>query len=531
MYLHTLYKATWTPPGPGYDPTERLTQQLSHLAIYEQQAPAPAPYTTPPSQQAAAHPTSGGPTAAALPAPDPVSNNPNYDLYRYGPPVWSTSNIGACLPPVDYPPQSYTHATPTSGLWQDCTTDGLQHEYNSPFIPGYSLVETIREPKYSGTRGLDSFIEPAKPLLMACPYLKHDPSRYSQRRSCRGAAFPSTHRLKEHLHRTHRQKPNCPRCRSLFKTEAEVGTHLKAQTLCNVVQGEDSVEGFDAAQEKLLKSKKRRKGVETEEDKWREIFKILFPSHRDIPDPCEYSENEHDVKSRLTLSIVYKTSLDDRSATSQASVREQDDVESIFTRDIPSPVEEEMSSKLEEAVGGRLSKRKRRKLLNVFKGFAVKMLRHSAEGDAKDKATTLASKSSQVERSFASARSAGAPEKQQRGKASGNPNEKVGGEQDEINAVKEATQTIGPPTNPVTALGYFPSVEASEPRIIPTDLQTFDLGIDSDIACWQAWDAAFANDNENSWLDDFLCTGNALQGDLAQEQDKTLGVGPINASL
>ncbi|KAK0373435.1 hypothetical protein CLIM01_09201 [Colletotrichum limetticola] len=508
MYLHTPYKATWTPPG--YDPTERLTQQLSHLAIYEQQAPAPAPYTTPPSQQAAAHPTSGGPTAAALPAPDPVSNNPNYDLYRHGPPVWATSNIGACLPPVNYHPQSYTHATPTSGLWQDCSTDGLQQGCNSQFIPGYSLVETIREPKYSGTRGLDSFIEPAKPLLMACPYLKYDPSRYSQRRSCRGAAFPSTHRLKEHLHRTHRQKPNCPRCRSLFKTEAEVGTHLKAQTLCNVVQGEDSVEGFDAAQEKLLKSKKRRKGVETEEDKWREIFKILFPSHRDIPDP------------------FYKTSLDDQTATSQASVRGQDDVESIFTRDIPSPVEEEMSSKLEEAVGGRLSKKKRRKLLNVFKGFAVKMLRHSTEGDAKDKAITLASKSSQVERSFASARSAGAPEKLQRGKASGKPNDKVGGEQDEINAVQEATQTRVPPMDPVMALSTCQSVEATETRSIPLDFQAFGLDMDSDIACWSAWDAALSNDNGDAWLDDLLGTGNALPGGLAQAQDKTFGVEPMN---
>ncbi|KAI3544303.1 hypothetical protein CSPX01_05755 [Colletotrichum filicis] len=516
MYLHTPYKAMWTPPGPGYDPTERLTQQLSHLAIYEQQAPAPAPYTTPPSQQAAAHPTSGGPTAAALPAPDPVSNNPNYDLYRYGPPVWATSNIGACLPPVNYHPQSYTHATPTSGLWQDCTTDSLQHEYNSPFIPGYSLVETIREPKYSGARGLDSFIEPAKPLLMACPYLKHDPSRYSQRRSCRGAAFPSTHRLKEHLHRTHRQKPNCPRCRSLFKTEAEVGTHLKAQTLCNVVQGEDSVEGFDAAQEKLLKSKKRRKGVETEEDKWREIFKILFPSHRDIPDPCEYSENEHDVKSQLTLSIVYKTSLDDQTATSQASVRGQDDVESIFTRDIPSPVEEEMSSKLEEAVGGRLSKKKRRKLLNVFKGFAVKMLRHSVEGDIKSRAITSPSKSTQIEKPSGTERSARAPsEKLLRTVADDKPDEKLEGKHDEVYALHEATESGVPPMDPVMAPSCLPSVEVTEPRSILLDSQAFGLYLDSDITCWSAWDAALANDNGDAWLDDFLGTGNASQGDLA----------------
>ncbi|KAK1485590.1 hypothetical protein CCUS01_03730 [Colletotrichum cuscutae] len=476
MNLPPPYKAKWTPAGPGYDTTERLTQQLSHLAIYEQQAPAPASYAT----QAAAYQTPGGSTVAALPAPDPASNNLNYDLYGHGPPVWATSNIGAYLPPVDYPPQSYTHAVPSSALWQDCTTDGLQHGCNSQFIPGYSLVETIREPKYSGTRGLDSFIEPAKPLLMACPYLK--------------------------------QKPNCPRCRSLFKTEAEVGTHLKAQTLCNVVQGEDSVEGFDAAQEKLLKSKKRRKGVETEEDKWREIFKILFPSHRDIPDP------------------FYKTSLDDQIATCQASVREQDDVESIFTRDIPSPVEEEMSSELEEAVGGSLSKKKRRKLLNVFKGFAVKMLRHSAEGDIKSRAITLPSKSSQIEKSSGTERSARAPsEKLLRTVADDKPDDKLQGKHDEVYALHEATQSGVPPMDPVMAPSCLPSVEVTEPRSTLLDSQAFGLYLDSDITCWSAWDAALGNDNGDAWLDDLLGTGNASQGHLTQEQDKTLGVDPVNA--
>ncbi|KXH46729.1 hypothetical protein CNYM01_06407 [Colletotrichum nymphaeae SA-01] len=320
---------------------------------------------------------------------------------------------------------------------------------------------------------------------MACPYLKHDPSRYSQRRSCRGAAFPSTHRL------------NMADAAVLFKTEAEVGTHLKAQTLCNVVQGEDSVEG---------------KGVETEEDKWREIFKILFHSHRDIPDP------------------FYKTSPDDQTATSRASVRDQDDVESIFTRDIPSPVEEEMSSKLEEAIGGRLSIKKRRKLLNVFKGFAVKMLRHFAEGDIKSRAITLPSKFSQFEKSSGTERSARAPsEKLLRTVADDKPDEKLQGKHDEVYALHEATQSGVPPMDPVMATSCLPAVEVTEPRSILLDSQAFGLYLDSDITCWSAWDAALANDNGDAWLDDLLGTGNASQGDLAQEQDKTLGVDPINA--
>ncbi|KAK1656293.1 hypothetical protein BDP81DRAFT_19313 [Colletotrichum phormii] len=501
--IFSMRDPMWTPTGTVFDPTARLTQQLEHLAIYEQ--PVPAAYAP---QQAA---------AALYPAqtPAPVSQNPNYGSTAYAPQyrpsVWSTSNIGVCPSPLDYPPHISSQPAPTWVPDQVCTAGGYQDGSNSPFIPGYSLIETTRgTDSYRGGARKDSFIDSAKPLLLACPYLKYDPSTYSQRRGCRGAAFPSTHRLKEHLHRTHRQKPNCPRCRSLFKTEAEVGNHLKAQALCKVILGDGDVEGFDAAQEKLLKSKKRRKGVDTEEDKWREIFKILFPGHQDVPDP------------------FYKTSLDDQSLVIHVPIKDQDDVESIFTRDIPSPVEEETFSKMEEAVGGRLTKKKRRKLMNVFRGFAVKMLRHSAEGDNTDRAITAMSKSSQVERP----RSARAPgEELQRVKADEKPNEKLERKQDEVYVVHEATQTSmsGPPMDPVMTLSSFPSVEGTMPRSAPLDFQAFDLGIDSDVAFWPAWDAAFANDNEDAWLDDLLRTVTALPGGFAQEQDKTVGIEPANA--
>ncbi|EXF75359.1 hypothetical protein CFIO01_02946 [Colletotrichum fioriniae PJ7] len=284
------------------------------------------------------------------------------------------------------------------------------------------------------------------------------------------------------------------------------------QALCNVIQGEGHVEGFDAAQEKLLKSKKRRNGVETEEDKWKEIFKILFPSHKDVPDP------------------FYKTPVDDRTAADQTPKQEQDDVESIFTRDIPSPVEEEMTSKLEEAVGGRLTKKKRRKLLNVFRGFAVKMLRQSTEGDIKNRAIILPSKSSQIEKSFGTERSARAPsEKLLRTVAEDKPDEKLEGKQDEVYALHEAMQAGAPSMDSVMALGSLPSIEATGPRSIPVDFQAFGLDMDSDIACWSAWDAAFANDNGDAWLDGLLGTGTALPGGLSQAQDKTFGVEPMNA--
>lgn len=52
----------------------------------------------------------------------------------------------------------------------------------------------------------------------------------------------------------------------------------------------EHVEGFDAVQERNLKSRKRSNPELSEIDKWREIYKILFPGVPDeeIPSHCEF---------------------------------------------------------------------------------------------------------------------------------------------------------------------------------------------------------------------------------------------------
>lgn len=49
------------------------------------------------------------------------------------------------------------------------------------------------------------------------------------------------------------------------------------------------LEGFDKAQERKLKSKKRNAGVQTEEEKWKGVYRILFPddAEEDMPSPCK----------------------------------------------------------------------------------------------------------------------------------------------------------------------------------------------------------------------------------------------------
>ena len=48
------------------------------------------------------------------------------------------------------------------------------------------------------------------------------------------------------------------------------------------------LEGFDKDQERKLKSKKRALVYQSEEDKWKGVYRILFPDDNDtdMPSPC-----------------------------------------------------------------------------------------------------------------------------------------------------------------------------------------------------------------------------------------------------
>lgn len=64
--------------------------------------------------------------------------------------------------------------------------------------------------------------------------------------------------------------------------------HLQATNPCEKEERK-VVEGFDLKQEQLLRSKKRNNFGETEDMRWREVYKILFPetNEQNIPSPCK----------------------------------------------------------------------------------------------------------------------------------------------------------------------------------------------------------------------------------------------------
>ncbi|KAI1084664.1 hypothetical protein F5B20DRAFT_216429 [Whalleya microplaca] len=119
----------------------------------------------------------------------------------------------------------------------------------------------------------------------ACPFYKHDPLKYSKHRSCTGPGWPSLHRLKEHLYRIHREpKHSCVRCNKPFVDKKDLDDHLRADMRCEKMDLAP-VQGIDPATE--AKIKVRKKAGVTDEQRWREIYLILFPNTnlKAIPSP------------------------------------------------------------------------------------------------------------------------------------------------------------------------------------------------------------------------------------------------------
>lgn len=119
----------------------------------------------------------------------------------------------------------------------------------------------------------------------ACPFYKHEPSRYRNRRTCPGPGWPTVHRMKEHLYRGHVQSVYCPRCYTMFDADLDLSNHLRSAQ-CNV-SAPEPIEGID--RETLKALRKRSSALRLEEDKWRDVYHLLFPevAMEDIPSPCK----------------------------------------------------------------------------------------------------------------------------------------------------------------------------------------------------------------------------------------------------
>jgi hypothetical protein len=117
--------------------------------------------------------------------------------------------------------------------------------------------------------------------LLACPYFKYDPTRYSERnilektyRGCSSCFLKDISRLKQHLYRVHRRPDHyCGRCSEKFDSQDALETHIRASEACDV-RDPQYAEKMTSDQ---LTSIKRRSPGRSPRETWYIIFKILFP--------------------------------------------------------------------------------------------------------------------------------------------------------------------------------------------------------------------------------------------------------------
>ncbi|TDZ24868.1 hypothetical protein Cob_v002528 [Colletotrichum orbiculare MAFF 240422] len=129
---------------------------------------------------------------------------------------------------------------------------------------------------------------------LACPFFKHNPRKYKNKRPCCGPGWDHVHRIKEHIYRKHSlPKFSCPRCSQPFETQADLQAHARSLTPCKVSEPE-VVDGITQDQEKKLRSRKKTSGKElTEAEKWKQVYAIIFPDvrEREIPSPYYSTED------------------------------------------------------------------------------------------------------------------------------------------------------------------------------------------------------------------------------------------------
>lgn len=141
--------------------------------------------------------------------------------------------------------------------------------------------------------------------LLACPYSKFDPQRYSERnereknyRGCSSCFLKDVARLKQHLYRVHRRpEHHCPTCFASFKTRELLDGHIVERS-CQQ-QASPFEEKMTPDQLTMIK----RRGMNRRaSDAWFDIYKVLFP---DSPLPLNpYNDGVHAVTLQDFISFL-----------------------------------------------------------------------------------------------------------------------------------------------------------------------------------------------------------------------------------
>ncbi|KAF3765978.1 hypothetical protein M406DRAFT_351260 [Cryphonectria parasitica EP155] len=117
-----------------------------------------------------------------------------------------------------------------------------------------------------------SSVEQIPTIRLACPFYRHNPQRYISTPFCQ-SSWHSVRDVKEHVFRQHMQpKFRCNRCMQIFADDESLVLHQRLPEPCLLSEWLDSEGCDEAAKEKI------RKGDRGDEnERWKRMFRILFP--------------------------------------------------------------------------------------------------------------------------------------------------------------------------------------------------------------------------------------------------------------
>ncbi|KAG4432083.1 hypothetical protein IFR05_012437 [Cadophora sp. M221] len=223
------------------------------------------------------------------------------------------------------------NAEPTThGSYASSSSSGVSpQDLDASPQPATSISSTsiLNERKREGTPGSGddgpdnhhkrkrvSTVETAR-RNFACPYRKHDPHKYNvtEWHTCSSTPFGGIARVKEHLYRRH-CIIHCPRCNLIFNTKSEQQTHVSNPTACKK-SPEPIIDGIT---EDVMRQLRKRHPGQSQESRWVEIWKLLFPS---VPAPSPYFEpptiksndrelEDYEAYLRLELPRVFRSAVE-----------------------------------------------------------------------------------------------------------------------------------------------------------------------------------------------------------------------------
>lgn len=142
-------------------------------------------------------------------------------------------------------------------------------------------------PKKKGGRGSpDRFPQ----RRLKCPFYQRNPKKYTKA-ACKGSGFVDMAKLKDHIKRVHTQPLRCSRCWLEMESDEAYSEHLQQESICKkAIEPSD-----DRIRPQLLKRLDFKKAPYSNarniDEKWKMLFRVLFPSDSSIPSPCKLVVN------------------------------------------------------------------------------------------------------------------------------------------------------------------------------------------------------------------------------------------------